>query len=74
MFLRFVTTRIHAGSHKQEGVFAASSALLDSDDLTRHELQHLRDLLDWFDATLPEPPKTFKAKRATLFPYTTLFR
>ena len=64
MFLRFVTTRIHDDSHKGQGVFAAAYALLDSGNLTRDETQYLSDLLNCFNANLPQPPKTFNAKRA----------
>jgi hypothetical protein len=64
MFLRFVTTRIDKDSHKSQGVFAASYALLDSGDLTRDEWEHLREMTIRFNANLPTPPKTFDSRRA----------
>ena len=64
MYLRFVTTRIDKDSHKPEGVFAASYKLLDSGDLTKDEWQHIREILNWFNANLPTPPKHFDADRA----------
>jgi hypothetical protein len=64
VYLRFVTTRIDKDSHKQEGVFAASYELLKSGDLTRDEWQHVREILNWFNANLPSPPKQFRAGRA----------
>jgi hypothetical protein len=36
-FIRFVTTRVHKDSHRQEGVFAAAYALLDSGSLDQEE-------------------------------------
>ena len=64
MYLRFVTTRIDEDSHKPQGVLVASYALLDSGDLTRDEWQRVRDILDWFNANLPHPPKNFTTGRA----------
>jgi hypothetical protein len=64
MFLRFVTTRIDKNSHKSQGVFAASHALLDSDDLTREEWERLREMIIWFNVNLPSPPKKFDSRRA----------
>ena len=61
MYLRFVTTRVHKDSHKPEGVFAAAYALLDSGALTRDEWKVLREMLNWFNANLKSPPKTFDA-------------
>lgn len=64
MYLRFVTTRVHKDSQKSSGVFAAAYALLDSGDLTRDEWKVLREMLNWFNANLESPPKTFDARRA----------
>jgi hypothetical protein len=64
MYLRFVTTRIHKDSHKPQGVFAASYALLDSGDLTKDERDQLRQMTIWFNVNLPTPPKHFDASRA----------
>jgi hypothetical protein len=64
MYLRFVTTRIDKDSHKAQGVFAASYALLDSGHLTRQEWEHLRGMIIWFNANLPTPPKKFDSRRA----------
>jgi hypothetical protein len=64
MYLRFVTTRIDKASHRQQGVFAASYALLDSGNLTREESDHVRQIQIWFNTNLPTPPKTFDAHRA----------
>ncbi len=64
MYPRFVTARIHKDSHKQQGVFAAAYALLDSGELTRDEWNHVREMLNWFNANLASPPKNFKSPRA----------
>ena len=64
MYLRFVTTRIDDDSHRPQGVFVASHALLDSGDLTRDEWDHVREILNWFNANLPHPPKKFHRGRA----------
>lgn len=64
MHLRFVTTRTHKDSGKPEGVFAASYALLNSDDISKEEWKRLRQHLDWFNANLPHPPRGFDANRA----------
>jgi len=64
MYLRFVTTRIDEDSHKPQGVLVAAYALLESGELTRDEWQQVRDLLDWFNAYLPHPPKNFTTGRA----------
>jgi len=64
MYLRFVTTRIDKDSHKPQGVFAASYALLDSTDLTREQWEQLRGMIIWFNANLPTPPKKFDSRRA----------
>jgi len=64
MYLRFVTTRVDEDSHKPQGVFVASYALLDSGDLARDEWKHVREILDWFNDNLPHPPKNFTAGRA----------
>jgi len=64
MYLRFVTTRFDEDSHKPQGVFVASHALLDSGDLTREEWKHVREILDWFNDNLPTPPKNFTTGRA----------
>ena len=64
MYLRFVTTGIDEDSHKKQGVFVASYALLDSGELSRDEWKVVRETLDWFNANLPHPPKKFTASRA----------
>jgi len=64
MYLRFVTTRIDKDSRKQQGVFAASYALLDSGELSRDEWKRLREIQIWFNANLTSPPKSFNAGRA----------
>src|SRR5258708_2747463 len=64
VFLRFVTTRIDGNSHRPQGVLVASYSLLDSEDLTPDEWKRLREILYWFNAHLPHPPKGFVAGRA----------
>jgi hypothetical protein len=68
MYLRFVTTRIDEDSHKPQGVFVASYALLDSGDLTRDEWKRVRDILDWFNDNLPHPPKNFTTLQQGVLP------
>ena len=55
MYLRFVTTRIDEDSHKPQGVFQASYALLDSGDLTRDQWEYVRGMIIWFNGNLPTP-------------------
>jgi hypothetical protein len=64
MHLRFVTTRIDEDSHKPQGLFVASYALLNSGDLTQDEWKQAREILIWFNKNLPHPPKRFVAGRA----------
>jgi hypothetical protein len=64
MFLRFVTTRIDEDSHKPQGVFVATYALLDSGELAPEEWKRAREILDWFNQHLPHPPKEFSTGRA----------
>lgn len=63
-FIRFVTTRVHKDSHRQEGVFAAAYALLDSESLDHDEWKRIREILIWFNKNLPTPPQRFSAGRA----------
>jgi hypothetical protein len=64
VLLRFVTTRIDENSHRPRGVLVASYSLLDSGLLGSDEWKRLREILDWFNAHLPHPPKGFVAGRA----------
>lgn len=64
MFIRFVTTRIHKDSRKQEGVFTAAYNLQDSGELSPEERKRLREILIWFNRHLPHPPRKFSAERA----------
>jgi hypothetical protein len=64
MFLRFVTTYIDEDSHRPQGVLVASYSLLESGDLNSDAWKRLREILDWFNAHLPHPPKSFAAGRA----------
>jgi hypothetical protein len=64
MYLRFVTTRIDNDSRKPKGVFVASHELLNSGDLTQNEWKQVREILNWFNANLPTPPKNFSSRRA----------
>jgi hypothetical protein len=64
MFIRFVTTRVHKGSRRQEGLFAAAYKLLDSDELSAYERTSLREILIWFNQNLRHPPRDFSRDRA----------
>jgi len=64
MYLRFTTLKIDEDSKKPQGIFTAAYRLLESGDLSADEWKHLREILDWYKANLPLPPKTFKASRA----------
>lgn len=64
MFLRFVTTRIDEDSHKPQGVFVATYALLDSGELDPDEWKRAREILVWFNQHLPHPPRKFSKERA----------
>src|SRR5215468_4129164 len=66
-FIRFVTARVHKDSHRQEGVFAAAYALLDSGSLDQEELRRIREILIWFNKNLPTPAERFSADRAVLW-------
>jgi hypothetical protein len=64
MFLRFVTTRIHKDSRRAEGVFAATYSLPDSGSLDSDEWKRLREILIWFNRSLPHPPAAFPVTKA----------
>jgi hypothetical protein len=64
MYLRFTTLKIDEDSKRPQGVFIAAYRLLDSGDLSVAEWKHVRDILDWYKANLPVPPKNFEASRA----------
>lgn len=64
MYLRFVTTRLDEDSHRPQGVLVATYTLLDSGELSRDEWKRVREIIDWFNANLPHPPKSFTAGRA----------
>jgi hypothetical protein len=64
VYLRFVTTHIDKNSRRSQGVLVASYSLLNSGDLSPDEWKRLREILDWFNAHLPHPPKSFVAGRA----------
>ena len=66
-FIRFVTTRVHKDSHRQEGVFARAYALLDSGSLDQEEWRRIREILIWFNKNLPTPPERFSADRAVFW-------
>ncbi len=70
MYLRFTTMKIDEDSKRPEGVFTAAYRLLDSGDLNAADWKHLREILDWYKANLPVPPKKFEASRA-IFWFTT---
>jgi hypothetical protein len=64
MYLRFTTLKVDENSKKPQGVFTAAYLLLQSGDLSADEWNHLREILDWYKANLPIPPKNFDASRA----------
>jgi len=64
MYLRFTTTAIDEDSHKPRGLFSEAYLLLNSGALNAEDWKHLRGILDWFNANLPNPPKSFTASRA----------
>lgn len=64
MYLRFTTLKIDEDSKRPQGVFIAAYRLLDSGDLSVAEWEHVREILDWYKANLPLPPKNFEASRA----------
>jgi hypothetical protein len=64
MYLRFAILKIDEDSKRPQGVFSAAYLLLQSGDLSQAEWKHLREILDWYKANLPVPPKKFEASRA----------
>jgi hypothetical protein len=64
MYLRFTTLKIDEDSKRPQGIFIAAYRLLESGDLSAAEWKHLREILDWYKANLPLPPKSFEASRA----------
>ncbi len=64
MYFRFTTLKIDENSKRPQGIFTAAYRLLESGDLSAAEWKHLREMLDWYKANLPVPPKNFKASRA----------
>lgn len=55
MFIRFLT-------HDGRGLFQAAYDLLHSDDLSGCDWVELRELLDWFNDELPNPPSLIYAR------------
>ena len=64
MYLRFTVTEIDDNSRREKGVISAAYELLDSGDLGAEEHVRLRELMDWFEKNLPNPPDDFYASRA----------
>jgi len=64
VYLRFACTRTDEDSHRPQGIFAASYALLDAGTLNADERQRLREIQIWFNKHLPPPPDSFVASRA----------
>jgi hypothetical protein len=64
MYLRFTTLKMDEVSKRPQGIFIAAYGLLESGDLSAAEWKRLREILDWYKANLPLPPKTFEASRA----------
>jgi len=64
MYLRFTTLKMDEDSKRPQGIFVAAHELLESGDLSSAEWKHLREILDWYKANLPLPPKSFEASRA----------
>jgi hypothetical protein len=67
MYLRFTTTIIDDDSKKPRGLFVEAYELLESGDLSSIEWKQLREILDWFNINLPQPPKKFSANRAVFW-------
>jgi hypothetical protein len=64
MYLRFTTLKMDEVSKRPQGIFIAAYGLLESGELSAAEWKRLREILDWYKANLPLPPKTFEASRA----------
>lgn len=63
MYIRFVVAQIDRRSKRQQGVFAAAYAILDSVELGDADRDELRANLRWFASHLPIPPD-FDSDRA----------
>jgi len=64
MYIRFATTAIDEDSHKPRGLFTEAHRLLNSGDLSPEEWKQLRELLDWFNGNLSQPPEKLNSSRA----------
>ena len=64
MFIRFVVAKIHRDSHRPQGVFIAAYNLLESGDLDNEQYNQLRELIKWFEETLPVPDHPYVKGRA----------
>jgi hypothetical protein len=56
-FIRYVVHQKVAGERRQVGLFAAAYSLRDDGDLDGCDYRRLDELLAWFRAELPVPPK-----------------
>lgn len=62
VYLRFQTARLDAGSHRNEGLFAAAYGLLGDDGLPWWAWREVRRSLDWFNTHLMRPARFTPAR------------
>lgn len=60
-YIRFVVGGSYKGAESQYGVLAEIAHIMESEDLESYEADFCRDLFDWLNEFLPEPP--FDEKR-----------
>jgi len=63
MFLRFVTSEVHASSGRRRGVFQAAFLLRDSADIAEYDLARLRRITGWFSEHLERPERLAVSRR-----------
>lgn len=64
MFIRLTITQPHPDSLQPQGLFAATYALMDADELSDREIELFDALLDWFGEHLPIPRSRAITERA----------
>ena len=60
MFLRFVGAEIDLRTGKHKGIFTLAHDLIETNTLSKHEEDNLKELLKWLSKNLPIPTRFSK--------------
>lgn len=55
MYIRFVVDEIDEGSGQRKGIFQAIGNMKRQDVFYEYELEHIADVMDWFNENLESP-------------------